>query len=140
MKFLRYILPVALLTLAASCEDQNKNTTPPATFDAFVTGTVSDSSGNPVNNANILVEFSFAGCEDSDSSFISGGVAESDVDGKFREDMLHPIQETIKCLRLTASGPRGSSLHTTTVMRNVEVTLKHFEPADTITMNIRFPN
>lgn len=140
MKSLTYILPVALLILTASCEDQkeNMNTTPPATFDAFVIGTVSDGSGNPVSNANVLVEFSFSECETP--SFLSGGVAESDVDGKFRENIRHPIQESVKCLRLTAAGPRNSSLDTTTVMQDVEVTLKHFEPADTITIDVRFPN
>ena len=133
MKKLVQISLVSILILGISCNSEINS--PLGTFDAVVTGTVTESNGNPVNDVIILVEFNFSGC--GDSSFISDGVAESDVEGRFERRIFHPTQEKIKCIKLTATPSQGSGLQEVIVTQNLNLQLKPSASIDSVNIEVQ---
>ena len=136
MKYLSALILIGSLFFV-SCSD-NSSGSERGTFDAIIGGTITNSTGNTVSNASVLVISHSLECYNIQGDGISHGTTNTNSEGKFGKRLQSFSEGTIRCLKLEINPPANSSLNDTTVSIPTMLELKTSTPLDEANYEITY--
>ena len=108
------------------------------TFDAVVEGTITNSGGNAVIGADILITSHLSECDNIQEDGISHGTSSTNSEGTFRKKIQKLTKETIRCLNLEIKPTQNSGLNDTTVSVSTVLELKNRPPLNEEKIDIAY--